>query len=82
MKQLNKKQLDDLVYDKLLKAVEANIDGMTERLSACFKDTENLATMIVHVLAVYKAEIMKECSQMLVETLCDIFYEEGEKQSE
>ena len=55
---------------------------MTERLSACFKDADNLATVIVHVLAVYKAEIMKECSQMLVETLYDVIYEEGEEQGE
>ena len=82
MKQLTKQQLDDLAYDKLLKVVNENIDGMTERLSACFNDKENIATLIVHVLAVYKAEIMKECNQILAETLYDIFYEGKETRNE
>lgn len=79
MKQLSKEQLKELVYNKAIKVAEENVDILTERLTTCVKDTDNLATVIVNILAVYKAEIVKECSQTLTETLHTIFYEGKEE---
>lgn len=79
MKQLSKEQLENYVYDTALEVSKSNLNDLNKNISNAVKETNDFSFAIVNALAVYGAEIIKECSQVLVETLYNIFYEEGEQ---
>lgn len=76
MKQLTKEQLIDLIYDNCRKVTELNSEKIGERVSNFIGDEKDFNIAIIKVMAAYGAEIKKECCNILVETLCDVFYSE------
>ena len=76
MKQLTKEQLTDLVHDKARKIAEQNIDIMTQKISKSLEGVNDFNIAIVNAIAVYGAEIEKECCQTVAETLYEILYSE------
>lgn len=76
MKQLTKEQLIDLVYENCKKVTELNSEKMGERVSGFVGDEKDFNIAIIKTMAAYGAEIKKECCNILVETLCDMFYSE------
>lgn len=76
MKQLTKDQLIDLIYDNCRKVTELNSERIGERVSDFIGDEKDFNIAIIKAMAAYGAEIKKECCNILVETLCDVFYSE------
>lgn len=79
MRQLNKKQLESLVYDTTIKVFKSNMDDMNKNVSNAVKDVDDFSIAIVNAMAVYGAEIVKECNQILIETLYNVIYERHEE---
>lgn len=76
MKQLTKEQLIELIYDKARKIAEQNIDIMTQNISKSLEGVNDFNIAIVNAMAVYGAEIKKECCKSVAETLYEILYSE------
>ena len=76
MKQLTKEQLAEMIHDKARKIAEQNIDIMTQNISKSLEGVNDFNIAIVNAMAVYGAEIEKECCQTFAEILYDILYSE------
>ena len=76
MKQLAKKELVDLIYNKALEVTKLNIDVMTQNISKSLKGVNDYNVAIVNAMAAYGSEIEKECCNIMAETLYEILYSE------
>ncbi|MCI8861573.1 MAG: hypothetical protein HFI20_03670 [Lachnospiraceae bacterium] len=76
MKQLTKEQLEELAYKITVKVAEDNLDNMTKHVLDSIKDVSDFNIAIVNAMAVYGAEIEKECSRVIADVLYDMFYAE------
>lgn len=76
MKQLTKEQLTEMVYGTMVNVYRTNEDNLMKEILNSGKETDNPCLKIVNVMGVFGAEIMRECSEVLIETLYDILYTE------
>lgn len=76
MKQLTKKELINLIHNKAREIAERNIDNMTQNISKSLEGVNDFNIAIVNAMAVYGAEIEKECCKAIAEILYDILYSE------
>ena len=76
MKQLTKEQLTEMVYGTMVKVYRSNEENLMKEICDSGKETDNPCLKIVSARGVFGAEIMRECSQVLIETLYDILYTE------
>ncbi len=77
MKQLEKDQLIDLVFDKCTELVQLNSEKIKEGIMNDIKSAENnWVEMIVKFVAAYGNEIRRECCQMFAEVLYEVLYSE------
>ncbi len=78
MKRLTKKELKNLIHDNMRVIARQNIDTMTQNISKSLEGINDFNIAIVNAMAVYGAEIEKECCQTVAETLYEILYSEDE----
>ena len=76
MKKLTKEQLTEMVYGTMVKVYRSNEENLMNQICDSGKETDNPCLKIVNAMGVFGAEIMRECSQVLIETLYDILYTE------
>lgn len=76
MKQLSKKELMELIHNKAREIAEQNMNVMTQNISKSLEGVNDFNIAIVNAMAVYGAEIKKECCQTIAETLYEILYSE------
>lgn len=73
MKELTKEQLIDLVYDNCKKVTKLNSEKIGKHVSDFIGDEKDFNVAILKMMVAYGAEIKKECCNILVETLYDMF---------
>ncbi len=57
-----------------MKVTELNSENIGKRVSDFIGDENDFNIGIVKAMAAYGAEIKKECCNILIETICDLFY--------
>ena len=69
MKQLTKEQLSDMVHDNMVSIYKSNKDELMKKVADCGKGEDDPYIAIGNAMGVLGVEILRECSQVLVETL-------------
>lgn len=77
MKQLEKDQLIDLVFDRCNEIAIKNSEKFEQRISELVEESQdNGYEMLVKFVTTYGNEIRRECCQTIAEILYDILYSE------
>ncbi|MDE7006590.1 MAG: hypothetical protein K2P07_00300, partial [Lachnospiraceae bacterium] len=75
MKQLEKDQLIDLVFDKCVEIVQLNAEKIKESILNDVKEAEdNWNEMLVKFVIAYGNEMRRECCQTFAEILHEVLY--------
>lgn len=76
MKQLEKDQLIDLVFDKCAEIVQLNAEKIKEDIMNEMKGAENDIELLAKFVTAYGNEMRRECCQTFAEILHEVLYSE------